>query len=103
MKTKEIKVNLQGRSFSFIVSEKIKTEDFWEIINYVDDKYSKIKGDSGETDIFRMGILLSVNIAEEYFSLKKENVKLKDFLKSIDRIISPEDRKEKHIINFSPK
>ena len=103
MKTKEIKVNIQGRSFSFIVSDKIKTEDFWEIIKYVDDKYSKIKDETDEKDLFRLGLLLAVNIAEEYFTLKKENGNLKEFLKNIDNIITSEEESKKHIINFSPK
>lgn len=103
MRTKEIKVNLQGKTFSFVVSEKIKTEDFWEIINYVDDKYNKIREETGERDVFKLGLLSSVNIAEEYFSLYRENLRLKEFLNSIDRIVSPDDDLQKQIINFSPK
>lgn len=103
MKTKEIDVSILGKNFSFIVSGNIKSEEFWEIINYVEEKYKMIKKDSEEVDPFNLGLLTSINIAEEVFSLKTENEKLKIILKNIDNIVSPAEYPGESRISFSKK
>ncbi len=103
MKVKEIDVSILGKPFSFVISGKINTDDFLEIINYVEDKYSKIKNSTEENDIFRLGLLTSINLTEEFFHLKKENAKLKSILDNIDSIVSKEESKELGQISFSKK
>ncbi len=103
MKSKEISVSLQGKSFSFLIPGKIKNEDFLEIVNYVDDKYTRIKNETGERDVFKLGLLSSVNIAEELFSLKKENEKLRQFVEGIDRLVSQGGDKDIPVITIQTK
>jgi cell division protein ZapA (FtsZ GTPase activity inhibitor) len=92
MKTKEIHVQILGNNFNFIVPESIRSEDFLEIVDFVENKFSKVKREAGDLDSFKLGLLVSINIAEEFFRLKKENEKLSDVLANIDRIISPVDQ-----------
>lgn len=91
MKTKEIEVQILGKYFNFNVPENIKTEDFLEIIDFVEKKFRQIRREAGDLDSFKFGLLAAVNIAEEYFSLKKENQQLKDILTRIDRLLPPVD------------
>jgi len=92
MKTKEIDVRILGNNFNFIVPESIRSEDFLEIVDFVENKFHKVKREAGDLDSFKLGLLVSINIAEEFFRLKKENEKLSDVLANIDRIISPVDQ-----------
>ncbi|UCH92913.1 MAG: cell division protein ZapA [Candidatus Aminicenantes bacterium] len=91
MKTKEIEVRILGKHLHFNVPENIKTEDFLEIVDFVENKFSRIKREAGDLDSFKLGLLAAVNIAEEYFSLKKENQQLKTMLTKIDQLLSPLD------------
>ena len=91
MKTKEIEVQILGKHFNFNVPENIKTEDFLEIIDFVEKKFRQIRRESGDLDSFKYGLLAAINIAEEYFSLKKENQQLKDMLTRIDQLLPPLD------------
>jgi cell division protein ZapA (FtsZ GTPase activity inhibitor) len=91
MKTKEIEVQILGKHFNFNVPENIKTEDFLEIADFVEKKFRQIRREAGDVDSFKFGLLAAVNIAEEYFYLKKENQQLKDILTRIDRLLSPVD------------
>lgn len=101
MKTKEIEVQILGKDFIFNIPDEIKAEDFLDIIYFVENKIHKIKGGASNLDSFRLGLLTSINIAEEYFSLKKENVKLRTILEKIDKMISPDDEKNQVSISFS--
>ncbi len=103
MKNKEIDVSILGKSFSFMISGKINTDDFFEIVNYVEDKYIRIKTGTDEHDPFRLGLLTSINITEEFFHLKKENEKLKDFLSNIDSIVTSGKGEDLSRISFSKK
>jgi cell division protein ZapA (FtsZ GTPase activity inhibitor) len=91
MKTKEIEVQILGKHFNFNVPENIKTKDFLEIADFVEKKFRQIRREAGDVDSFKFGLLAAVNIAEEYFSLKKENQRLKDILTRIDQLLPPVD------------
>lgn len=101
MKSKEIEVRILGKNFNFNVPENIKTEDFLEIVDFVENKFRKIKREAGDLDSFRMGLLVSINITEEFFQLKKENEKLRAVLTNIDRMIAPVDPAKQSSISFS--
>ncbi len=87
--SKSIEVQVLGRHFVFDIPEDIKPEEFLKIIQYVEAKIKKIKTDTIDLDSFKLGLLTSINIANELFSLRKENENLKTILKKIDQIISP--------------
>lgn len=89
MTTKLIEVQVLGKHFNFNVPDNIKTEDFLEIIDFVENRYSRVKKEVGEMDMFRLGLLTSINITEEFFSIKKENERLRAVLNKIDRMIPP--------------
>ena len=103
MKAKEIDVTILGKSFSFMISGKINTDDFLEIVNYVEENYTKIRNNTDEYDPFRLGLLTSINITEEFFHLKKENDKLKSILDNIDSIVTTVDKGDVGQISFTKK
>jgi len=103
MKAKEIDVTILGKSFSFMISGKINTDDFLEIVNHVEEKYRKIKNSTDEHDPFRLGLLTSINITEEFFHLKKENEKLNTILSKIDSIVTPGGKGKTGNISFAKK
>ena len=103
MKAKEIDVNVLGKSFSFMISGKINTDDFLEIVNHVEEKYKKIKDGTDEHDPFRLGLLTSINITEEFFHLKKENEKLNSILSKIDSIVTTGEKGDIRNISFAKK
>ena len=92
MKTKEIEVQILGKHFNFNVPENIDTDEFMEIVDFVEQKFRKIKHEAGDLDSFKLGLLASINIAEGYFYLKKENEQLKTLLNKIDYLLSPLDK-----------
>jgi len=101
MMTKEIDVKLLGKSFSFSIPDNIDTKDFLEVIKFVERKMIRIKNEMEDIDSFKLGLLTSINVAEEYFSLKKENEKLKVILNKIDKKLSPFDKENQIAISFS--
>lgn len=101
MKSKEFEVKIMGRNFTFNIPKNIKTEEFMEIIYFVENKIKRIKSGTTDLDSFKLGLLVSINIAEEYFSLKKENEKLRVILEKIDKMISPADDGNQVSISFS--
>ena len=54
MKTKEIEIQIQGKNFNFNIPENIKTEDFMGIIDFVENKFARIKSEEGELDSFKL-------------------------------------------------
>jgi len=92
MKTKEIGVQIFGKNFNFNVSENIPSDDFLEIVEYVESVFTRIRNETSDLDSFKLGLLAAINIAEQFFSLKKENEKLKTIFSNIDRIITPEEQ-----------
>ncbi len=103
MKTKEIEVQILGKHFNFNVPENIKAEEFLEIVDFVEKKFRQIRRETGDLDSFRFGLLAALNIAEEYFSLKKENQQLKDMLARIDLLLPPEDSESETEMNRGEK
>jgi cell division protein ZapA (FtsZ GTPase activity inhibitor) len=101
MIAKEIEVQLLGKHFNFNIPDNIKTEDFLEVVDYVESKFKKIKSETQDLDSFKLGLLVSINIAEEFFSLKKEHEKLKVVLNRIDNMLSHVDEGEQIAISFS--
>ncbi len=91
MTAKEIEVQVLGKHFNFSIPENIRTEDFLEIIDYVENKFKRIKSEAVDLDSFKLGLLASINITEEFFTLKKEYEKLRVVLNRIDQIVPPVD------------
>ncbi len=92
--TRKIDVKILGRSFSFDLPEEINPDTFMEIVQYVEDKVRSVRGHSIDLDSFRLGLLTSLNIAEELFSLRKENDGLREILLKIDSVLSGLDEKK---------
>jgi cell division protein ZapA (FtsZ GTPase activity inhibitor) len=101
MTTKEIEVQFLGKNFSFNVPKDISTEDFLEIIDFVESRFGKIRKETGDLDSFRLGLLAAINITEEFFYLKKENDKLRAVLANIDSMLPPVDQENPSSIRFS--
>jgi cell division protein ZapA (FtsZ GTPase activity inhibitor) len=99
--TKEIEVQILGKNFNFNVPENINSENFLEIVDFVENKYIKIKSEVGDLDSFKLGLLVAINIVEEFFSIKKENEKLRSVFSNIDQMISPIDQDDRMPILFS--
>ena len=96
-----------GKTFVFNLPKEIKPEEFFEIAGYVESKMNQIKAELSDLDSFKLGLLTSINIAEELFSMKIENKALRDMLGKIDSIVSPLDEeinpadRKKDSIRFS--
>ena len=101
MRTKEIEVQVLGRNFNFNIPKEIKPEEFLEIVDFVAGKMNRIRKETEDLDSFKLGLLTSINLAEEYFSLKRENDKLRVILDKIDRMVSPFDEGGRFSISFS--
>jgi cell division protein ZapA (FtsZ GTPase activity inhibitor) len=100
-KTREIEVQILGKNFNFNVPESMKSETFLEIVDFVENRFRKIRRGAGDIDSFKLGLLVAINITEGFFYLKNENEKLKAVLTNIDRIISPVDQDKQLSISFS--
>lgn len=85
---KEVTAKILGKHVEFNVPDSLRREDFLEIIAYVEKKINKIRKETDDLDSFKLGLLTSINIAEEYFSLKKENERLRIMLDKIDSLVS---------------
>lgn len=102
MRTKEIEVQILGKNFNFSIPANISSDDFLEIIEYVENKFKKVRREIADLDSFRLGLLVAVNITEEFYSLKKENENLRVVLERIDKMIAPADEDRDRVsINFS--
>ena len=101
MNVKEIEVQVLGRNFNFNIPDNIKSEDFLEIVRFVEKKLYKIRNESEDLDSFKLGLLTAVNIAEKYFSLQKENERLRIMLNKIDKMVSPCEEADQPSIRFS--
>lgn len=101
MTTNQLGVQILGKNFSFNVPEAISEPEFQEIVDYVESKINRIRKESADMDGFRLGLLASINIAEEFFALKKENEKLRHVFDKIDSLLPPLDQMEQLSIRFS--
>ncbi|HDP95650.1 MAG TPA: cell division protein ZapA [Candidatus Aminicenantes bacterium] len=86
-----IDVKILGRNFRFDLPTEIHPRTFMEIIAYVEDKIRAVRGRSIDMDSFRLGLLTSINIAAELFSLRRENDDLRAVLRRIDKVIATLD------------
>jgi cell division protein ZapA (FtsZ GTPase activity inhibitor) len=102
MSIKQIEVQILGKNFNFNVPKNIKTEDFMEIIEYVENKFSHIRKEAGDLDAFRLGLLAAINITEEFYAIRQENEKLRSVLNNIDSMLPPVDKETQLSIQFSP-
>ncbi len=66
---KEIEVSILGKTLKFRLADNIREEDFYEIVNYVENKVNKIKNEINNLDFFKIGLLTSINITEELLNL----------------------------------
>lgn len=87
--TREIEVQILGKNFNFNIPGSLGADDFLEIIDYVEAKLKKIRSEIQDLDSFKLGLLASINIAEEFFSLKREYEKFRTALDRIDKMVSP--------------
>lgn len=87
MTTKQIEVQILGKNFNFNVPDNIATQDFIDIVEYVEQKFSRIRKQAGDLDAFRLGLLVAINITEESFYIKKENENFRAVLSNIDSML----------------
>ncbi len=101
MMGKEVEVTVTGKRFVFQLADDVKPEEFLQVVEYVENKINKIKSRMNELDAQKLGLLTSINIAQDLFSLKKENEKLAQILGRIDTLLSPESEDGKLTVSLS--
>ncbi len=84
---KKIEVQILGNYFSFNLPDDVDSKEFIEIIDFVENKINRIRRSAVDLDSYKLALLASINIAEELFSLQKENRELKGFLSKIDSMV----------------
>ncbi len=98
---REMTLEVLGKRVTFHLADEVNPEEFVEIVEYVERKLQKIKDRMGDLDSYKIGLLTSINIAEEFFSLKRENDKLRAVLKTIDGMLGAGEGEEKITMNPS--
>ena len=98
---KEIEVQINGKKFVFQLADDISLEEFMQVVEYVENKINKIKSRMNELDSQKLGLLTSINIAQDLFFLKKENEKLVQILGRIDTLLAPEKEDGKLTVSLS--
>jgi cell division protein ZapA (FtsZ GTPase activity inhibitor) len=101
MMGKEVEVRITGKRFVFQLADDVQPEEFLQVVEYVENKINKIKSRMNELDAQKLGLLTSINIAQDLFSLKKENEKLAQILGRIDTLLSPESEDGKLTVSLS--
>jgi cell division protein ZapA (FtsZ GTPase activity inhibitor) len=99
--SKEIEVQISGKKFVFQLADDIAVDEFMRVVEYVENKINKIKSRMNELDSQKLGLLTSINIAQDLFSLKKENEKLAQILGRIDTLLAPENEDGKLTVSLS--
>jgi cell division protein ZapA (FtsZ GTPase activity inhibitor) len=99
--SKEIEVQVTGKKFVFQLTDDVSVEEFMQVVEYVENKINKIKSRMNELDSQKLGLLTSINIAQDLFILKKENEKLAQILGRIDTLLSPESEDGKLTVSLS--
>ncbi len=99
--SKEIEVQITGKKFVFQLADDISVEEFMRVVEYVENKINKIKSRMNELDSQKLGLLTSINIAQDLFFLKKENEKLAQILGKIDTLLAPESEDGKLTVSLS--
>lgn len=85
-----------GKELKFNLPKDIEHQKFIEIVHYVENKIDRIREESPNLDSFKLSLLASINIAEEYFAIRKENENLILMLNKIDKMITPLDEEYSH-------
>jgi len=98
---KEIEVQITGKRIVFQLAEDVSAEEFMQVVEYVENKINKIKSRMNELDAQKLGLLTSINIAQDLFFLKKENEKLAQILGRIDTLLAPEKEDGKLTVSLS--
>jgi len=98
---REIEVQITGKKIVFQLTDDISVEEFMRVVEYVENKINKIKSRMNELDSQKLGLLTSINIAQDLFSLKKENEKLAQILGRIDTLLAPENEDGKLTVSLS--
>jgi len=98
---REIEVQITGKKFIFQLADDISVEEFMRVVEYVENKINKIKSRMNELDSQKLGLLTSINIAQDLFFLKKENEKLVQILGKIDTLLTPENEDGKLTVSLS--
>ncbi len=98
---REIEVSITGKRFVFQLADDVQPEEFLQVVEYVENKIIKIKSRMNELDAQKLGLLTSINIAQDLFSLRKENEKLAQILGRIDTLLSPESSDDKLTVSLS--
>jgi cell division protein ZapA (FtsZ GTPase activity inhibitor) len=101
MMGQEIEVLITGKRFTFQLADDVQPKEFLQVVEYVENKINKIKSRMHELDAQKLGLLTSINIAQDLFSLKKENEKLAQILGRIDTLLSPESEDGKLTVSLS--
>jgi cell division protein ZapA (FtsZ GTPase activity inhibitor) len=99
--SKEIEVQITGKKFVFQLTDDVAVEEFMQVVEYVENKINKIKSRMNELDSQKLGLLTSINIAQDLFFLKKENEKLAQILGRIDSLLAPEKEDKKLTVSLS--
>ena len=99
--SKEIEVQITGKKIVFQLTDDISVEEFMRVVEYVENKINKIKSRMNELDSQKLGLLTSINIAQDLFLLKKENEKLAQILGKIDTLLAPESEDGKLTVSLS--
>jgi cell division protein ZapA (FtsZ GTPase activity inhibitor) len=98
---KEVEVQITGKRIVFQLADDVTVDEFMRVVEYVENKINKIKGRMNELDSQKLGLLTSINIAQDLFILKKENEKLAQILGRIDTLLSPESEDGKLTVSLS--
>ena len=88
MMKREIEVKVLGKRHRFEIANDLEIRDFETILRYVEQKYKKIRSLVNESDSSKLGLLVSINLAEELLASKKEKDQSDLFLSKISRMIS---------------
>ncbi|MCX6557594.1 MAG: cell division protein ZapA [Candidatus Aminicenantes bacterium] len=98
---KEVEVQITGKRIVFQLADDVKVDEFMRVVEYVENKINKIKSRMNELDSQKLGLLTSINIAQDLFILKKENEKLAQILGRIDTLLAPESEDGKLTVSLS--
>jgi len=98
---KEVEVQITGKRIVFQLADDVKVDEFMRVVEYVENKINKIKSRMNELDAQKLGLLTSINIAQDLFILKKENEKLAQILGRIDTLLAPESEDGKLTVSLS--
>ncbi|MCX6553750.1 MAG: cell division protein ZapA [Candidatus Aminicenantes bacterium] len=98
---KEVEVQITGKRIVFQLADDVKVDEFMRVVEYVENKINKIKSRMNELDSQKLGLLTSINIAQDLFILKKENEKLAQILGRIETLLAPESEDGKLTVSLS--